>query len=832
MVFKLGDDGPKETDFELLFNSLPGLYLVLSPELNIVAASDRYLDATMTEREIILGRNIFDVFPDDQHSEATGVRNLRASLEYVLQNRVPDTMAVQRYPIRVGDASDVTFEVRYWSPTNSPVLTPSGDQLKFIIHRVEDVTEYVRSLAQGTETQSTEQLLDASSHRINAEIYARAQEIQEANRRLKLAHAELSRLNNLLEERAVEREAALDSSNERFRLLVDGVREYAIFMLDPRGVITSWNQGAERIYRYRENQIVGQAFACFFSAADRLAGIPEKELATAIEHGSADEQGWRIRQDGSKFWSIGVLTALYDSQGAVRGFAKIARDMTKSRQAEVLLRSIVDTAIDGIITIDFGGTIKSFNKAAEEIFGYTAAEAIGQNIGRLMPEPYRSEHGQYIANFLRTGQAKIIGNGREVEGLRKNGQRFPMDLAISEFELDGESGFTGLVRDISTRRELERQYRHAQKMEAVGRLTGGIAHDFNNLLTVILGYCQFLKTKVDASDANYEMVEEIYDAGTKAAMLTRQLLTFSRHQANQPVIVDVNNIVRESVRMISRLIGEDVRVIVNLTADQCSILTDPGHIEQVIVNLSINARDAMPGGGKLTLSTRNERIVDPSAAGDLAPGMYVVLEVADTGEGIPPDIQSKIFEPFFTTKEVGKGTGLGLSVVDGIVRQSNGVLRLTSEPGTGTAFSIFFPVVANDVNDRLPAQTPKPASESKLILLIEEDAAVRELAYRALVTQGYEVVKANDLSHALQFVKSTDRQVGLLLTDAILPDTSGQQLAETVENLHPHVKWLLMSGHNDNVMAKRHRSKVRPTLLQKPYTLESLATAVREAFEK
>ncbi len=381
---------PDAPEYECLFNACTGLYLVLDPDFRIVAVTDSYLQATKTERQAILGRHIFDVFPDDPSAEATGVRNLRTSLETVRDQKIADTMAVQRYPIRVGVGNEERFEVRYWSPNNSPVLNAVDGQLKYIIHRVEDVTDYIQSLGKLSNATSSAELLQRQTLRMEAEVFARAQEIQEANRQLKVAHEELQRLNELLELRSAEREQALKSSDERFRLLVDGVREYAIFMLDPRGKVISWNQGAERIYGYEESEILGRDYAIFFSKEDFAAGLPEKELATARAHGSIDEQGWRVRKNGSKYWSHGALTALHDEGGDVRGFARISRDMTKSREAETLLRSIVDTAIDGIITIDSSGIINTFNKAAQDIFGYTAEEVVGTTSRCSCPNPTRA----------------------------------------------------------------------------------------------------------------------------------------------------------------------------------------------------------------------------------------------------------------------------------------------------------------------------------------------------------------------------------------------------------------------------------------------------------
>ncbi len=820
-------------EFELLFNTCPGLYLVLDPQFQIVAVTDSYLEATKTVRNNILGQNIFDVFPDDPNEEATGVRNLRASLEYVRANRVADTMAVQRYPIRVTEGDQERFELRYWSPTNSPVRSPTDGTLKYIIHRVEDVTEYIQSVGQPSDT--TALLMRDRMQRTEAEIFARAQEIQQANQQLKVAHAELRRLNELLEQRSAEREEMLKSSDERFRLLVDGVREYAIFMLDPHGTIISWNQGAERIYGYDESEALGQNYDIFFTQADRVAGVPIKEITTAIQHGSADEQGWRLRKDGKQFWASGVLTALLDEAGRVRGFARISRDMTKSRRAETLLRSIVDTAIDGIITIDAAGVIRTFNKAAQDMFGYEAAEVIGRKIDMLMPEPYHSQHDQYIGNYLRTGDAKIIGVGREVEGLRKNGKRFPIDLAISEFHHDDQLGFTGLVRDITERKELERQYRHSQKMQAVGTLAGGIAHDFNNLLTVIIGYCELLTSHLPGDSSEAHLVGEVHHAGTRAALLTRQLLTFSRQQANRPVTVDLNCVVKDCARMLERLISEDIHLETQAPPQPCFIRADPSQMEQVIFNLAINARDAMPQGGNLTIATSILSAQDAQPGDvplDCVSKDLVLLQVTDDGEGIEPEIQSRIFEPFFTTKGVGKGTGLGLSVVDGIVRQAGGCLRLTSESGKGTSFSIYFPLVELDSESPATKSGDRVVTGTETILLAEDDPAVRDYTCRALEACGYRVITARDSFDALRLVRQSDLKIDLLLTDVVMPDTSGFQLIEEVKRIQPNMQFLLVSGYAGEDIALKQFSDIEHPMLEKPFTIESLSSAVRNALDR
>jgi PAS domain S-box-containing protein len=289
-------------------------------------------------------------------------------------------------------------------------------------------------------------------------------------------------------------EEALRVSEDRFRLLVDGVSDYAIFMLDPQGTILTWNRGAEHIDGYTAEEIVGRHYSCLFTPELIADGQPARELQQAAAEGKVDIEGWRIRKDGSRFWVNGTLAALYDENGKPRGFAKIARDLTAKRRNDELLQSVLNHTLDGIISIDERGTISMMNRAGETLFGRSASEVVGQNVKLLMPEPYNGEHDGYLASYMRTGKAKIIGSGREVLGLRKDGSTFPFELAVTEFRLNNQRQFVGIVRDISAKKRLEAQLHQSQKMEAFGQLAGGVAHDLNNLLTVISGYSEMLLT--------------------------------------------------------------------------------------------------------------------------------------------------------------------------------------------------------------------------------------------------------------------------------------------------------------------------------------------------
>ncbi len=347
-------------------------------------------------------------------------------------------------------------------------------------------------------------------------------------------------------------------------------------MLDAEGHILTWNRGAERIDGYTAEEIIGRHYSCLFPAELIAQDKPGAELKLAAAEGKVDFEGWRIRKNGARFWVNGTLAALYDEDGKVKGFAKITRDLTAKRRNDELLQSVLNHTLDGIVGIDDRGTISMMNRAGERIFGRTAQEVVGQNVKMLMPQPYHGEHDGYLANYKHTRQPKIIGSGREVQGLRKDGTTFPLELAVTEFQLDDERYFVGIVRDISDKKKLESQLHQSQKMEAFGQLAGGVAHDFNNLLTVISGYSEVLLSKLPADDPKTKMVDQIHRAGERAASLTRQLLAFSRQQVLEPRVVDLNVIVNDLDKMLRRLIGEDVQFSIALTPGISPVKVDAG----------------------------------------------------------------------------------------------------------------------------------------------------------------------------------------------------------------------------------------------------------------
>ena len=626
---------------------------------------------------------------------------------------------------------------------------------------------------------------------------------------------------------------ALRVSEDRFHLLVDGVSDYAILMLDPGGAILTWNRGAERIDGYTPEEIVGQHYSCLFTPELIAQGKPTEELEKAAAEGKVEVEGWRVRKSGARFWVNGTLAALYDEEGNVKGFAKITRDMTAKRRNDELLQSVLNHTLDGIISIDERGTISMINRAGEKLFGRGGTEVIGQNVKMLMPEPYHGEHDGYLANYKRTGEAKIIGSGREVQGLRKDGSTFPLDLAVTEFQLDDQRYFVGIVRDISDKKKLEAQLRQSQKMEAFGQLAGGVAHDFNNLLTVISGYSDLLLGKLPPGDPKKKMVDQIHGAAERAAALTRQLLAFSRQQVLEPKVLDLNAIISDLEKMLRRLIGEDVRFNTIPGPALSAVKVDAGQIEQVIVNLVVNARDAMPQGGKITIETSEAELDEfyTRTHPEARAGRFVRMAISDTGCGMPPEVKARIFEPFFTTKDVGQGTGLGLAVVHGIVKQSGGNIDVYSEAGVGTTFRVFLPAVEPEAETPSVHGTEVISRGFETILLVEDEDSVRELVTTVLESYGYTVLTAPEGLAALQLVEGCSQAIDLLVTDVVMPHMGGRQLAETLVAHQPGLKVLFISGYTDDAVVRHGILQANVNFLQKPFTANSLARKVREILD-
>ncbi len=611
---------PDAPDFRALFQAVPGLYLVLTPNLRIVAVSDAYLSATLTERGAILERDIFDVFPDNTDDPAaTGVRNLRESLQRVVAHRRSDSMAVQKYDIRRRESEGGGFEVRYWSPVNSPVLSPTGE-LIYIIHRVEDVTEFVRLKQKGQERDRIAEEMLTRAGQMESEIYLRSQELGDANRQLRHANEEL-----------------------------------------------------ERLYHQVSN---------LMSQADST-----------------------LRDDGES-------------------------------------RPVADSP-DRPVT--------------------------------------------------------------------------PSDMLSRVASL------------LATHRLLEEQLRQSQKMEAIGRLAGGVAHDFNNLLTVIAGFAEIVLTDLPAGDMA-DAVAEIKAAAMRAANLTKQLLAFSRKQVLQPRVLDLNEIVRGMEELLRRLIGENISLVTVLSSGLHKVKADRGQIEQVIMNLAVNARDAMPTGGRIVIETRNAS----SGIGDKKAHTEpcAILSVSDTGHGMDTDTVSRIFEPFFTTKELGKGTGLGLSTVYGIVEQSGGTLTVDSRVGYGSIFRVCLPAAVGQ-KEEASADLPVvgPREHTGTLLVVEDETPLRRLICRILAGVGYNILEAASGEEALHLATQPGAAIDLLLTDVLMPGMTGADLMDKLCAQRPELTVLFMSGYDRELVGHRERLP-RVAFLPKPFTPQTLTNSVRQMLEE
>ena len=465
------------------------------------------------------------------------------------------------------------------------------------------------------------------------------------------------------------------------------------------------------------------------------------------------------------------------------------------------------------------------------MFGFAEAEVLGKHPFDVIVPPQSHALVAGIFDKIKAGNMDAHG---ESENCTKDGRTIICEWHNTPlFDENGAfAGLLSLAQDITARKRLEDQLRQSQKMEAVGRLAGGVAHDFNNLLTIINGYSDLLLTRPDADESVLEPVKEIRTAGERATGLTRQLLGFSRQTMLQPEVLDLNLVVEDTGKMLRRLIGEDIRFTMALDPQLSRVKVDPGQLDQVLMNLAVNARDAMPKGGCLTIETANIRLGDEDATRlECRPGRYVMLAITDTGVGMKPEVRARVFEPFFTTKEVGKGTGLGMAMVFGIVKQSGGGIAVDSEPGRGSTFRIYLPAVSEPEARKNESGIKPGVRGTETILLVEDEDGVRRLALTTLKLHGYDVLAARDGEDALRVAGECHRTIHLLLTDVIMPNLSGPELAERIKRLRPGIKVLFMSGYTDDAVMRHGILQSEVCFIQKPYTPLGLVRKAREVLD-
>ena len=594
------------------------------------------------------------------------------------------------------------------------------------------------------------------------------------------------------------------------------------------------------LHEFAPDLIIADHSLPSFSASDALemaqregAGVPvivvtgsldEETAADYIKAGAADY----IVKSHLERLGPAVLRAL----DLNRARAEQARAQEQLRQSEARYRTLVDGVRDVIFALAPDGTIASLNPAFETITGFPRDEWLGRPFEQLV-------HSDDLPLALELLSGVARGEPRPVNQFRirtrKGDYRMGEFAATPQYREGQLASILGIGRDVTERLSLEQQLRQAQKMEAVGRLAGGVAHDFNNILTAITGYADLLLEDLGTTDRRRDDIAEIRKATERTAVLTRQLLAFSRQQVMQVRVLDLNDVVADTQNMLGRLLGEDIALVTRLDPALGAVKADPGQLEQVIMNLAVNARDAMPGGGKLTIETANAELDDTYVREHFParPGSYVMLAVSDTGTGMSDEVQSHLFEPFFTTKEKGKGTGLGLATVYGIVKQSGGYIWVYTEPGHGTTFKIYLPRVAGAPAQRASGPKASPVGAgTETVLLAEDEAAVRAVARHALERQGYTVLEASSGEAALDLAERHSGRIHLLLTDVIMPGMNGRALALRLSELRPDLRVVYMSGYTEEAITRHGVLEPGLTYVQKPFTPEGLARKVREVLDR
>ncbi|RON13199.1 hybrid sensor histidine kinase/response regulator [Pseudomonas frederiksbergensis] len=626
----------------------------------------------------------------------------------------------------------------------------------------------------------------------------------------------------------------------RFRLLIDAVVDYAIYMIDPDGIITSWNAGAKRFKGYEEAEILGQHFSRFYTEEDRKAGLPQRALDTAIHEGRFEGEGWRVRKDGTHFWSHVIIDPILDPSGKLLGFAKITRDLTDRKMAEetlkqseqqfrLLVQSVTDYAIYMLAP---DGRLTNWNLGAQRIKGYRPEEVIGQHFSMFYTPEDREAGEPQRALAIATREGRFENKAWRV---RKDGTRFFAHVVVDPIWGDTGTllGFAKITRDITevtqAQQALEKTREalfQAQKMQAIGQLSGGIAHDFNNLLTVILGNLEVVRKRAADDPRITRLLDNATQGALRGVSLTQRMLAFARRQELKTESVEIPTLIQGITGLLRSSLGPSVSIETRFAPGLEPVMADVNQLELAVLNLATNARDAMPDGGKLVISAQTEEICDQAKLA-LAPGRYVCLSVTDIGEGMDDATLASAMDPFFTTKGVGKGTGLGLSMVHGFTEQLGGRFILKSQKDIGTTAELWLPVALAD-------STTEPAIEEAVmsrvprlcVLVVDDDSLVLTSTSLLLEDLGHRVISAASGAQALGLFDS-EHDFDLVITDMVMPKMSGAQLAQAIRVIRPHLPIILATGYAERLEG----FAARLPRLSKPFTQLNLVEVIALAMK-
>ena len=632
-------------------------------------------------------------------------------------------------------------------------------------------------------------------------------------------------------------------AEERFRTPVDQVENYAIILLDTQGRPTSWNTGIRRVLGYDKSEFLRTTAADLYPEDARESGVPEADLAEAARRGRCTIDRWLVRKDGSRFWGSVATTSVHDRDGQLLGFARRLRDLSESRKVEEELRrrqGSLELALEaaglGTWECELASGTDAMDERARMLFGIAPEEILTRD--RWLETIHPDDRVAALERWERA-VAERAGYSTEYRVVWPDGSVHAL-MSVGRCVTDPETGvathFTGVVLDLTERRRAEEHMQESLRLEAVGRLAGGIAHDLNNMLAAILGFSDMLSRSFEPDDARAVDVEQITRAASRSAALTRQLLAFARRELIQPRPLDINTVIQHVQGLLPPILGENVELELKLAPDLGVVYADARQIEQTVMNLVLNARDALPQGGRVTIETATVTLepgagIWPSEEERAAAKRFTMLSVTDTGTGMDSATLQRIWEPFFTTKPPGKGTGLGLSSVYGAAKQSGGFVWADSEPGRGTSVQVYWPELHAEVEPVEPATATPLVGGTETVLIVEDEELVRALAMRALRTFGYTCHSASNAREALRMLESLQPAIELVITDVVMPGMSGRDLGDHVAQLYPGVPVVYTSAFSEDDVIRRGLLESDRPFLQKPFTPQELARAVRTALD-